>query len=360
MTDLVLRPLSFGELLGRAFTLLKHRAGGILLSVFVAMLLPVLMVANRIPRLMEAALQLQRNPGDRAALASLTAMMGGMILVVIVGALGFLVARTATGWIAHKALLGDRADVFGSLEKGLRFLPPMLGLMLAEALIYGVVVGVLYVAGVMLVLGQLAGGAPPSAVPLILWVLSLYGAMVFITTGLFVTPAIMLAEDGARVFGTIGRSFELTKGRRATIFGGILVFMIVTTILYLVVDLGIGAATGAGTDAGARAMPAVVGANLVLNLLAMSWYFVFQMVVYYDLRIRKEGLDLDLAAEASGAPSAPAAPKGRPSASAPARQGTSTPARPSAPAPKPAAPQPKPAAPQPKPAVPPAKPPVKE
>lgn len=332
MTDFVLRPLSLGELLGRTFALLKHRAGGILTAILVAMVLPLLMIANRVPRLMELGLALQRNPGDREALRAATGLMGGMVLVGIVGALGFLVARTAAAWIAHKALLGDRADVFEALEKGIRFLPAMLGLLVVEGVIYGVVIGALYFVGALLVLGQVRSGAPPAAAPLILWVLSLYGAMVFITTGLFATPSILLAEDGAMVFGAIGRSFALTKGRRAAIFGGILIFMVSSTLVYLGVDLVIGLLAGAGTDAPGRGMPVLIAANLVLNLLAMSYYFVFQMVIYYDLRIRKEGLDLDLAADGGGKPSAKATAASRPSASAAARPSTPTQPRPSTPA----------------------------
>ena len=37
--------------------------------------------------------------------------------------------------------------------------------------------------------------------------------------------------------------------------------------------------------------------NALVNLLTTGYYYVFQMVVYYDLRVRKEGLDLELASE---------------------------------------------------------------
>jgi hypothetical protein len=305
MADLVLHPLSLGELLDRALTLFLRRAGAILTSVLAAMVVPLLLIANRVPRLMEVTAAIQRDPRNAAALRSGMELLGGMFWVGVVGVIGFLLARTAVAWIAHKSLLGDRTDAFEGLEKGVRFLPMMLGLILVETAVYGIAMILLYFIGALVVFGALRSGTPPNALPLILWALAVYGTMVFITTGLFVTPSILLAENEARVFGALARSFALTKGRRRTIFGGILVVMIVSTVVYLGLGAAAGMFVGAGGGDATRMMPILFGADVAVNLLMLSYYFVFQMVIYYDLRIRKEGLDLDLAAEPSDPPPPP-------------------------------------------------------
>lgn len=313
MADLALRPLSLGELLDRALTVFRQRVGAILTSVLAAMVVPLLMVANRVPRIMAVVASLQANPRDLEALRAGRELLGGMLGIALVGAIGFLIARTAVAWIAHKSLLGDRTDAFEGLEKGVRFLPSMLGLMLVEGAIYFGAMIVLYFVGALLVFSGMRSGVPPAALPLIVWVLTMYGTMVFITTGLYVTPSILLAESGATVFGTVGRSFALTKGRRGTIFGGILVVMLVSMVVYFVAGLGAGMLVGGGGMDAARAMPILFGVDVVINILTVSVYFIFQMVIYYDLRIRKEGLDLDLAAEAPAAAPAPEVKPARPS-----------------------------------------------
>lgn len=313
MADLALRPLSLGELLDRALTVFRQRVGAILTSVLAAMVVPLLMIANRVPRIMTLVAALQANPRDAEALRAGRDLLGGMFAIALVGAIGFLIARTAVAWIAHKSLLGDRTDAFEGLEKGVRFLPVMLGLMLVEGAIYFAAMVVLYFVGALVVLGSIRSGAAPAALPLILWVLTIYGTMVFITTGLYVTPSILLAEDGATVFGTVARSFSLTKGRRGTIFGGILVVMLVSMVVYFVVGFAAGMLVAGGGMEATRMMPILFGADVVVNILTVSFYFIFQMVIYYDLRIRKEGLDLDLAAETPAAEAVPEVKAPRPS-----------------------------------------------
>jgi hypothetical protein len=315
MADLALRPLSLGELLDRALTVYRQRAGAILASVLGAMVVPLLLIANRVPRIMEITAAIQHDPRNAATLRSAQELVAGMFWIGLVGMIGFLLSRTAVAWIAHKSLLGDRTDAFEGLEKGVRFLPMMLGLLIVETVIYGIAMVVLYLIGALVVFGSLHGGAPPNAFPVILWALALYGTMIFITTGLFVTPAILLAESGAQIFGTLTRSFALTQGRRRTIFGGILVVMVVSTLVYLGLGAAAGIFVGAGGGDATRVMPMLFGADVVVNILTLGYYFVFQMVVYYDLRIRKEGLDLDLAADTAGPP--PPAPVKSPRASTP-------------------------------------------
>lgn len=135
-----------------------------------------------------------------------------------------------------------------------------------------------------------------------------YGLLVGIGTVLLVIPGIYFAAryfaamaaamvEGKRTNAAMERSAELTKGskrRVVNIFG-------LTLIIYFVL------AAAAGGIAGSL-MLAPTAALVMRLFLAVTNPFLFTLVtlVYFDLRIRREGLDLDFMM--TPAPAATAAP----------------------------------------------------
>jgi hypothetical protein len=135
-----------------------------------------------------------------------------------------------------------------------------------------------------------------------------YGLVVGVGTVLLIIPGIYFATkyfaamaaamvEGKKTDAAMTRSAELTKGskrRLVNIFG-------LTLIIYIFLAAAAGGIAGALTSGPAAA--------LIMRLfLAITNPFIFTLVtlVYFDLRIRREGLDLDFMmtppAPASAAP----------------------------------------------------------
>ncbi|HKI96113.1 MAG TPA: hypothetical protein VJ992_12575, partial [Gemmatimonadales bacterium] len=96
----------------------------------------------------------------------------------------------------------------------------------------------------------------------------------------------------------ISRSWELTKGFRGTAF----VLALVPVALYLIPQLAAGM-TSAFLPALA---PVFLAIGIVLELLVIPGAICVFTLFYYDLRVRKEGFDLEQLSVQLGDESAPA------------------------------------------------------
>ncbi|MEO7962749.1 MAG: hypothetical protein ABIT38_02435, partial [Gemmatimonadaceae bacterium] len=112
---------------------------------------------------------------------------------------------------------------------------------------------------------------------------------------LLTTPAIVL-ENIPRATDAMGRSWALSRGFRRKIFGAIFVSLVLLILpgIALGILLGSGAADDATTPVALIAM--IVQA--ILQILIYPFFYVVTTVLYYDLRVRKEGLDLEMLATA--------------------------------------------------------------
>jgi hypothetical protein len=93
-------------------------------------------------------------------------------------------------------------------------------------------------------------------------------------------PACIVERLG--VFASMGRSSELTKGHRWSIFGMWILIAIASGVTSAVVKgvLGLSGSTGV-----------VIAGTLALTALAGAFAAVFAIVTYHDLRVAKEGVD---------------------------------------------------------------------
>ena len=305
MAEFALRPLSVGELLDRAFTIFRRRFGAILVILVACLIIPSLMVLNNISTFTEMA-QFSKGSTPAAQVQQMYALFGKLLWVFLVFAVALLVARTALGWIAHKAMLGEDTDVMTALTHALKLFFPMFGLMIVEAVIMIIVEIVLYIPMVILGVGTMAaaGRGSPGAgfgVMMLIWFAAYFAAILYIVASLFVTTSALLAEADTGVFKAIERSWSLTKGRRGAIIGMLLlVYILLWVVMFGVafaVGIGMGL-SGGGQAAMGGTMIGVFGGMILFSLLVAGFYFVLQMVTYYDLRVRKEGLDLELASAA--------------------------------------------------------------
>ena len=254
MTAPTLRPRSATELVDAAFQILRSHYGQLVVCsaiAYVPMLLLRLFVIGDTTRFLS---------GDPAAaqagmfLTTLWTLLGSLVTYSLMSAV--LVVLTA------QAYLGDQVDVGTAVR---RVIPRVVPVLLAS-----IIRSVLFIIGFILFI-----------VPGF-WVLARYFAVV---------PAIVLEEAGT--LRSFSRSAELSHGRKWHILGTLVLVTIIYYLLVLGVSL-IGAVTG---NFVLQTTISSVGAILVYPVVAIT-----EALLYYDARIRSEGLDIELMTDALDAP----------------------------------------------------------
>ena len=162
----------------------------------------------------------------------------------------------------YLGLVGHGAGIGAAMQRSLANLLPLLGVGLISAL--------LSVLGLMLLV------VPAFIVAVILFV---------------VVPAVVIERAG--VFGSLGRSMELTKGCRWKLFAVLLVMLCIHTALAFVVGIFVGFFGAMWNVANPEVYSVTFSSILSLALLS-----VFATVCYYELRRTKEGLSGDQLAAA--------------------------------------------------------------
>jgi hypothetical protein len=200
--------------------------------------------------------------------------------LLVGGILGMVATTLMTGalaWAVSERYL-DRPIAVGPAYRAVfRRWKSLFGAALLTLLIY---IG-LYVAFLIPCLGQLV------ALP----------ALIFTYVCLrFVSQAVML--DGERASGSLGRSWYLTKPHFWRVLGIIallwLLGLLITAGPSLIVNYGIVALSPSLL---LRSLIAT-GVTAVLSLLYLPIRLTGETLVYYDLRVRQEGLDLEMELEA--------------------------------------------------------------
>jgi hypothetical protein len=119
----------------------------------------------------------------------------------------------------------------------------------------------------------------------------------------------VLLSEGAKGSKALGRSFALVKNNWWKTFGTLAVMYIMVSLLQqgllvLVSELVV------GDDAGTFGAVLVTVVNTALYLIALPFTTAVLTLIYFDLRVRKEGVDLALAAEGIGQAAGATLPEG--------------------------------------------------
>jgi hypothetical protein len=145
------------------------------------------------------------------------------------------------------------------------------------------------------------------------FVLATIGLVGLIVTGVWlwvswtVAPAVLLLE-GRKGFKALRRSFRLVKGRWWPVFGATTIGAILTGI--------VGSALGALTTPliftdSAENLTLTIVVDTIVNtiggILTTPFQAALVAIIYFDLRVRKEGFDLELLAQRIGTAPDPAA-----------------------------------------------------
>jgi hypothetical protein len=261
-----LRPLSMGEILDAGFKLFRHRFGALMVCALVPVvpltILSMVVVASTDPTAFDV--DGTAMPGDDGSV-----IIGNLLDRLFTGAAAAL-AVAACFKIISSAYLGERASAGESLRYGLTRL---LALMVAY-----IVLSILVPIGLIFLL-------IPGIFLAVKWSLT-YAA---------------IAGERTGPFAGMGRSWELTKGHWWRTFGTLVIVALLALVLTFALLAVIGAGAAASDSISDTAYAVVITlATIIVLAIVYPLLAAIITVLYYDLRVRNEGFDLQLLARGVG------------------------------------------------------------
>lgn len=250
MTGVALRPLSVGEIIDASFQVYRRHFSALAM---------IVLVCSGIPMLIQ--IYARAVGGVPWALTLLY-----FLLAVVLG----LIATGATVFVVSESYLGRGITAREALARATPFVLPMILASLAVGLVVFLGLVLIVVPGVVAVCGLA-----------------------------LTIPALVV--ESLQPSAAMGRSWALTRGHRLRMLALFFVIFILLVVPYLAVMgvFGVVAAVvsagGAKTAGGAILLVGVVLAAIA-QLLLSPLYQAALVITYYDLRVRKEGFDLEVLA----------------------------------------------------------------
>jgi hypothetical protein len=241
----VLRPLSLGEVLDVSFGLYRSRF---------APLLVVSVVCQLVPSLLRAYFG---SPGN--LFRNLPMLLAYYTLAIVLSAVGV----AASTFIVSDAYLGRPTSASAALGRAMSMLGRIIVVSMVSSLLIGIGFILLIVPGILLL------------------------------SGLILSTVVTVLETPENSTAAMGRSWELTKGFR----GKVLLTMCCIFLLLMVPTMTVGVIWGiVGAASGTVGLVGMEVITSLLSILIYPFFYVVLTVLYYDLRVRKEGFDLELLA----------------------------------------------------------------
>ena len=289
----VLRPLSVGDIIDRVLRLIR---ANIILFVGIALIPDLLLeILQRVSGLSQTL-----DPNDLRVLFDpssapvsprqfQTPNTGAVIAVVIVSIAVSLIQAGALIEAIGQRYLGRVITVREAYERGARAVPRLV--------LSALVVGVVFIVAILVIVAAVAVLNSSAAAAVAVGLLGIVGFF-FVLPWAFLSltvvgPAIVLEERGP--IAAIRRSFHLMDKARLRALGLYILVWIMTIILGIV--LGVVFLVSFVTDPTVRSVLQVV-ASVVSSTISSPLLYGAAVVLFYDLRVRKEAFDLQLAAEA--------------------------------------------------------------
>jgi len=249
----MLRPLGVGEILDTSFSLYRRHFGA---------LATVALVCTGIPLVLRLFLE------TAGGWSNLPLALLYLLSVVVLN----LVATAATVFIVSESYLGRPITARDALRRATPYIGRILVCSLLMALAVGLGFLLLFIPGIILGVGLALA-----------------------------IPAVVL-EPGLSPSAALSRSWELTRGARWRIFGlGITLLVLLYVPVVAVTGLfAIVLPQAASGSFGPVALATIAGLAIggLVQIFIYPLFYCVLTVTYYDLRVRKEGFDLELLASA--------------------------------------------------------------
>jgi hypothetical protein len=292
----MLRPLGVGDVLDRTFTVYRSKPLvfiGLSAIWYLALVLVFIVLAVAVFAGALAAFARQATtPSPEQIAGAAVGIIGFVLVVVIVAILAFSAQSASLVYAASRRYLATDVTIGESFRAGLSAAGR---LFVAGVLVFLAIVGAW---AVLLIAAALTnqGLAFVIAIPAAIFVTAFLGC------SWLVAPVVVVVEKMGPV-AALGRAWWLSSGHRGRIFGIQILLFILNLVLSLLIGGifgGFAAAGGQGGTPGTLGITSVVQTlvNLASTIVWAPVEWIAFTVLYYDLRVRKEAFDLQLAAEA--------------------------------------------------------------
>lgn len=329
-----LRPLGVGELLDGSLQAIRREPRAMLalpavVGAAYALVVALVTLAFRPPALPAArsgtatsadVTALLRGTGRFVAALLPVSFLFGLAVTAVTATLTVVVARAALG---ERTTLGHAWRF--SRGRVLRVIGLSVVLAVGAVVVLGVGAGVL--GGLGFVVATTTGGVPRVVLVVLLVLVALAAAVAFAVVylgRLGIAPVVVVLDGrfpdergaGPGLFAAVGRTWRLTRGNLWRTLGVLLLVQLIAGVAaeFIGVPLGLvagvaSAAGGAGTVAGTLVQ--AIGSLLGL-VVTLPFTTAGATLLYLDLRMRREGMDIELAGAAETRGTLPAAPAGGP------------------------------------------------
>jgi len=296
-----LRPRSVTELVDAAFQLVRlHYVQFV--SISAVFLIPAILVQALFAR-STGPFVIPSATGTTGQTLAPGAILPFTLVALVVGLLGLLGTAAVVVGVSD-SYVHDRVDVGQAVRRVLGRFGPIIGGAVGQALAMAISAFIL-VFGAMLVVGVLVLVLPKGTATALMGVLVVPIVLigeVAVFARVFAVPMVIVLEGGT-VGHAFSRSLELTRGSVGRVIG----VLVLTGLIFLALFGAILFFIGYLSAVAPRGGPMYAVLSSVINIFAYPIYTVFITLLYYDLRIRKDGFDLEvMSRELMGA--APAVP----------------------------------------------------
>jgi len=293
-----LRPLSLGEILDVAIKLcIAHSTT--LLKAVVFVIVPVQVLATVVlVSTGSADYEVFGEAPENRTSEETNTYLAGQGAALVLQTLAVVLVTAVCFRIFARAYLVQRTSWRQSLRFALKRIPQMLWLGLLYVLAFVAVTALLIVPAA--IADTVAAFVVAVVILLVLYI------WIYISWS-FALPALFV-ED-VRGVKALRRSFELVRGRWWPTFGAITIGYILASVVSAVAQGIFAIVIVAGVDSSSVLAVIIISlAGLVGYALTTPFQAALLLVIYFDLRVRKEGFDLELLAERFGAGDSAEAP----------------------------------------------------
>ena len=316
--SLDLRPLSIGELFDRAFMLYRRHfwlfVGITALPGVFALAMTLMQQGLQSAVVLPAAGDAEGQAAVGRQVITIVLLFAGMMVALVIYAVVYMIALGATTLAVSELYVGRPATIVQVYRQVRSRIGGLILLMLLIALrIAGLAIGASIVIGLASAAAAIAGAGGGSAaivggLAAIVAILAMAGGIVFLMLRYaMAVPSLVL--EGLTAPKSIRRSIELTRGRMGRVFLLVLCASMVTYAAMILLQGPFAAGaylSGLDTTRGFWLSIAGTVAGTVGGTLTSPFLVIGLAVLYYDARIREEGLDVQLALGALDGPPDPA------------------------------------------------------
>jgi hypothetical protein len=291
-----LRPMEFGEILDGGLQVFRRHFGLFLKLSLAVMWLPLAFSVYWRARFL--GLQATTNPEQTMAMIQselIPFFLWGLVWGVLYGA-GMLLLTAGSIKIISDSYLGREPQFGDALGFGVGKIVPLFLVGLGKGLIL-MLLGIAFAVAFALTAAVGKGGGGVFLLIAFVEIIAMVWLFIYVACGYMMTTPVVVLENLSSSFDSFGRSWEITKGARGRVFGLVFVATLLASVLPAIVLSAMGAFV----------VQIAPGAMFYWTILAAILPIVLTPIVpcvltltYYDLRVRREGFDLQLLSEQLG------------------------------------------------------------